>query len=71
MGGELHKMRLSLTEKECKVLKACLDEGSKRLLRLIASPHLDEPTRIILRHDNLVIITIYNKLMRALNIKPQ
>ena len=64
-------MRLSLTEKECKVLKACLDEGSKLMHRLLSSPHLDEPTRLILKHDQLVIITIYNKLMRALNIKPQ
>lgn len=59
-------MTLSLTEKEAKVLKACLDEGSKLMMRLMRSPHLDEPTRLIMKYDHLVIITIYNKLIAKL-----
>lgn len=62
-------MTLSLTETEVKVLKACLDEGSKLTLRLLASPHIDKPTKLVLKHDNLVIISIYNKIVAKLNKK--
>ena len=57
-------MRLSITEKEVKILRACLEEGSKLMLRLIMSPHTDEVTKQMAKHDNLVIATIRNKINR-------
>lgn len=57
-------MRLSLTEKEVKILRACLEEGSKLMLRLITSPHADEATKQMAKYDNLVIATIRNKINR-------
>jgi hypothetical protein len=59
-------MTLSLTEIEMKVLKACLDRGSAHILKLMQSHHLDAPTRLVLKHDNLVIINIHNKIMNKL-----
>lgn len=55
-------MRLSLTEKEAKVFRACLDEGSKLMLRLLRSPHTDEVTKAMANHDGLVIATLRNKI---------
>lgn len=55
-------MKLSLTEKEAKVFRACLAEGSKLMLRLLRSPHADEVTKAMANHDRLVIITLFNKI---------
>lgn len=57
-------MNLSVTEKEVKILRACLEEGSKLMLRLIVSPHTDEAIKKMAKHDNLVIATIRNKINR-------
>lgn len=57
-------MKLYLTEKEVKVLRSCLEEGSKLMLRLLRSPHADEPIKQMAKHDSLVIATIRNKINR-------
>lgn len=53
---------LHLTKKEVKVLRACLNEGSRLMLKLFLSPHSDNNIRKMAKHDSLVIAMIRNKI---------
>lgn len=57
-------MKIDLTETEVKVLRACLEEGAKLMLRLLASPHADDSIKQMAKHDGLVISCIRNKINR-------
>ena len=62
-------MTLYLTEREVKVLRACLEEGSKLMLRLLISPHADASIKQMAKRDGLVIGMIRNKIIAANKVR--
>lgn len=57
---------LHLSLKEAKVLKACLNEGTKLMYRLSLSPYADEKIKKMAKHDSLTITMMMNKLISEL-----
>ena len=67
MSAEIPKeagMNLSLNEEEVKILRACLEEGSKLMMRLLMSPHADASIKQKAKRDSLIIGCIRNKINR-------
>lgn len=57
---------LHLSIKEAKVLKACLNEGTKLMYRLFLSPYADEKIKKMAKHDSLIITIMMNKVISEL-----
>ena len=57
---------LHLSVKEAKVLKACLNEGTKLMYRLFLSPYADEKIKKMAKHDSLIITIMMNKVVSEL-----
>lgn len=57
---------LHLSVKEAKVLKACLNEGTKLMYRLFLSQYADEKIKKMAKHDSLIITIMMNKVVSEL-----